>query len=177
MRLQSKRRDVPGVTAGSMADIAFLLLIFFLVTTTIEEDRGVLVKLPPWEEDPEDIKMNDVFTVALNARGQLLIEDDLADVNALPERLTDYVLSPTRKPTQAVVSLVHDRSTGYPEYLAVYDALIAGYHAMWEAEAERRYGRAYEDLDVAEKKAIRSDIPMVISEAEPSDYLSSTLVE
>ena len=75
------KRSAPEVNAGSMADIAFLLLIFFLVTTTIEKDSGINRKLPPMEEiDPPIIKQKNIFTVLLNGKDQLLVEEELMDI-------------------------------------------------------------------------------------------------
>lgn len=157
-----------------MADIAFLLLIFFLVTTTIAEDQGVLVRLPIWEDDPiiQDVSNNDVLTVLINSGDQLLIEDEDARVADIPRLLQDHVISPLRKPNQAVVSLTHDRGTSYARYLEVYDALKSGYTEMWEDLASRRFGKSYALLSTAEKRSIRDEIPLVISEAEPSDVLA-----
>lgn len=152
-----------------MADIAFLLLIFFLVTTVIEEDRGVLVRLPEYQEDPPPVITSEVLTILVNSADDLLIEDERAEVADIPELLRDHVLSPKRSPDQAVVSLTHDRSTSYTRYLEVYDALLAGYHRMWDEVSNRRYGRAYAELTDLEKKKVRDEIPMIVSEAEPSD--------
>ena len=79
------RRSAPEVNAGSMADIAFLLLIFFLVTTTIETDSGINRKLPPMEEiiDPPIIKERNIFTVVVNKNNQLLVEESLTDIKGL----------------------------------------------------------------------------------------------
>ena len=76
------RRSAPEVNAGSMADIAFLLLIFFLVTTTIETDSGINRKLPPMEEiiDPPIIKERNIFTVVVNKNNQILVEEKLMDI-------------------------------------------------------------------------------------------------
>ncbi|MFM6998909.1 MAG: ExbD/TolR family protein, partial [Bacteroidota bacterium] len=81
--MASKKRAVPEINAGSMADIAFLLLIFFLVTTTMDVDKGLLVKLPPWTEESseeQDIKEKNIFVVLVNAQNQLLIEDEYASL-------------------------------------------------------------------------------------------------
>ena len=87
------RRSSPEVNAGSMADIAFLLLIFFLVTTTIETDSGISRKLPPMEESEEDvvIKQKNIFTVLLNGKDQLLVEDELMDQHFLDLMLRHQV--------------------------------------------------------------------------------------
>lgn len=168
------RRESPAVNAGSMADIAFLLLIFFLVTTTIQEDKGVLVKLPIWDDKPisEPINENNVLTVIVNSSDRLLIENQPATIEQIPALLADHVISPLRKPTNAVVSLTHDRGTSYAKYLAVYDALKLGYNNMWDAAAKREYGKAFELLEVANQRKIKDALPMVISEAEPSDIVS-----
>ena len=87
------RRSSPEVNAGSMADIAFLLLIFFLVTTTIETDSGISRKLPPMEESEEDvvIKQKNIFTVLLNGKDQLLVEDELMVLEDLRESAIEFL--------------------------------------------------------------------------------------
>jgi biopolymer transport protein ExbD len=169
------RREAPVVNAGSMADIAFLLLIFFLVTTTIQEDKGVLVKLPIWDDDPisQPLDENNVLTVIVNSNDLLLIENKPAIIENIPSLLADHVISPLRKPTNAVVSLTHDRGTSYSKYLAVYDALKLGYKSIWNEAANREYGKAFDMLEVADQRRIKDALPMVISEAEPSDHVSS----
>ena len=153
-----------------MADIAFLLLIFFLVTTTIAEESGVLVKLPPWVDNKPIVQSSQVLTVILNADDELLVEERRARPTDLPRAVYDFVRSPERTPKQAVVSLVHDRSSSYSRYVEVYDALLAGYDLLWNEEANRRYGKAYTMLSDLEKKTVRTEIPLVLSEAEPSDH-------
>jgi len=165
------RRESPAVNAGSMADIAFLLLIFFLVTTTIQEDQGVLVKLPIWSHDEEIVQANaeNVLTVMVNKNDYLLIEDNSAEVKDIPRLLREHVISPLRKPNQAVVSLTHDRGTSYARYLDIYDALKTGYLLLWDDLANRRFGTRFELLDAAQQRSIKDEIPMIISEAEPSN--------
>ena len=157
------------MNAASMADIAFLLLIFFLVTTTIEQDSGVLVKLPEWSDDPPVTPTSQVLTVQVNADNALMVEGNRTSPDELPELLADFVMAPERTPKQAVVSLLHDRSTDYQTYMRVYDMLLAGYRRLWDGAAQRQYGVAYEFLGEDRQRAIRRDIPLVISEAEPSD--------
>jgi len=160
------------VNAGSMADIAFLLLIFFLVTTTIQEDQGVLVRLPEYIEnqEPIDVDNSNVLTVLINTEDKLLIESESATVRDIPGLIREHVISPKRTPKQAVISLTHDRGTSYATYLQVYDALKAGYRSLWDDKSNERYGKVYAHLSQAEQKSIRTEIPMIISEAEPSDW-------
>ena len=164
------RRAAPVVNAGSMADIAFLLLIFFLVTTTIAEDKGILVKLPEWSNEPSTLPYPEdkVLTVLINKYGELLVEDQVVARSRVQGLLEEHLRTPGAVPGSRIVSLTHDRETNYGDYLAVYDALRAGYHAIWEELAQTRYGRRYDDLSKAEQTDIRARQPMVISEAEPT---------
>ncbi len=172
MSERKPRREAPAVNAGSMADIAFLLLIFFLVTTTIAEDSGVLVSLPPWELDPPE-KTSHALTVIVNTRDELMVEDRLARTTELPQLLRDFVYAPGHTPKQAVVSLVHDRGTSYTRYVEVYDALLRGYRELWNEAAGRQFGRTYGELTEREKRDIRRELPMTISEAEPINLMGS----
>jgi biopolymer transport protein ExbD len=171
MSVKKTRQESPEVNAGSMADIAFLLLIFFLVTTTIQEDKGILVKLPPWiiEDITQEVPDNNVLTVLVNKEDQLQIEGRLVEANEIPALVRDHVISPLRTPNQAVVSLTHDRATSYARYLDIYDALKTGYILIWDDLANQRVGTRYDVLDAAQQRSIKDEIPMIISEAEPSN--------
>lgn len=167
------------VNAGSMADIAFLLLIFFLVTTTILEDKGVLVKLPPWSNEPPDVqKMNtrNVYSVLVNANNQLLVRGEPTPLDRLREDTKEFIMNPKKlenmaeKPTKAIISLKNDRGTKYGTYLEVYNELKAAYNELRNEEAKKRHGKEYEFCTGEQRTAIRSAIPLVISEAEPTSF-------
>ena len=167
------------VNAGSMADIAFLLLIFFLVATTIVEDKGIVVKLPPWNPElpVKDVSENNVLTVKVNLQNQLLVEGFPAELFDLREQTKYFILNPDRKenlpssPTRAIISLQNDRGTEYDTYLNVYNELKAAYHELWEERAQQYYNKAYDQLSKQEQKHIRKEVPLVISEAEPSNVV------
>lgn len=178
-RKSSRDRMKNEINAGSMADIAFLLLIFFLVTTTIAEDKGILVKLPPWSEDEPDItklKTRNVYSVLVNANNQLLVRGEEKKLKNLKDNTIEFITNPNRaddlaeSPTKAIISLKNDRGTSYKTYLEVYNELRAAYNSIWEDQAQKRYSKAYDDLPIAYKKAIRGDFPLVISEAEPTAF-------
>ena len=178
-RVSSKDRLSNEINAGSMADIAFLLLIFFLVTTTIVEDKGILVKLPPWSDDDPDIaklKKRNVYSVLVNAQNQLLVRGDFADIDQLREKTKEFISNPSRRedlaenPRKAIISLKNDRGTNYKTYLEVYNELRAAYNELWDAESIKRYGMPYERVPNANRRAIRQDIPLIISEAEPTAF-------
>jgi len=154
------RRKSPEVNAGSMADIAFLLLIFFLVTTTIETDSGINRKLPPMEEqiDPPIIRQKNIFTVVVNKNNQLLVEEELTDIKDLRnlavdfldngggsgEEACDYCLGnkdprSSDNPDKAIISLKNDRETEYKVYIAVQNELVAAYNVLRNREFARLY--------------------------------------
>ena len=173
------RRQAPAVNASSMADIAFLLLIFFLVTTTIDIDKGIRVKLPPWSDeipDPLKLKTRNVFSVLVNSNNELLVRGEPMDKADLRERTKEFITNPDRRedlsesPANAIISLKNDRGTEYETYLTVYNELKAAYNEIWEEASQLQYGRPYEKLSFDMKKTIRADIPLVISEAEPTDF-------
>ena len=92
------------INAGSMADIAFLLLIFFLVTTTIAEDKGILTKLPPWsEEPPEEMRLNtrNVYSILVNAQNQLLVRGEPMDIDRLRENTKKFISNPLKETDKA----------------------------------------------------------------------------
>lgn len=178
-KTSSRDRMKNEINAGSMADIAFLLLIFFLVTTTIVEDKGVLVKLPPWSDEEPDItklKERNVFSVLVNANNDLLVRDQPVQIAKLKERAKEFIANPQRRedlaesPTKAIISLKNDRGTKYGTYLKVYNELKAAYNELRNELAMKRYQKEYEFLTADQRKEVRNAIPLIISEAEPTAF-------
>jgi len=185
------RKEVQEVNAGSMADIAFLLLIFFLVTTTMDSDTGLARLLPPdVEQEPDDtppIKERNVFAVLLNSQNQLLVEGKPMRIEDLTEATKEFIDNPNKletlpetKPTEVeffgmvevtkgVISLRNDRGTEYQAYLMVQNELARAYNELRQGLARRKFGKDYNDLEDEEKKAIRTIYPQRISEAEPKN--------
>ncbi len=183
------RRGIPEINAGSMADIAFLLLIFFLVTTTLETDFGIQRKLPPKQEDivdpPPPINQRNIFTVLINKDDQLLVEDEFATISQIREKAKRFInnngdgtcdyctgarsSSSSDNPTKAIVSLQNDRGTSLGMFIAVQNELTAAYNELRNELAQRKYGRDYENLPKDRQKEIRGLFPLNISEAEPVD--------
>lgn len=175
----ARDRMSADINAGSMADIAFLLLIFFLVTTTIDVDKGVLVKLPPWSnEPPPEMKMNtrNVYSVLVNAENQLLVRGEPASIETLRKNTKEFIINPRRRedmaehPTKAIISIKNDRGTSYKTFLEVYNELKAAYNELRNEESQKRHGKEFEFITREQQKAIRADIPLVISEAEPTNF-------
>lgn len=166
----SRRKGAPEVNAGSMADIAFLLLIFFLVTTTIETDAGLDRMLPPIEPPDTDviIKQKNIFVVNINKNGQLLVEEQLMDIRDLraaaiafldnggsPSGTPDYCNyckgkrdeKSSDSPQKAIISLKNDRETTYSTYITVQNELVAAYNDLRNREARRLYGRDFTEME------------------------------
>lgn len=161
------RRHTSKVNAGSTADIAFLLLIFFLVTTTIETDKGINRKLPPKTPDinRQDIKDKNLFVVLINSKGELLVENEPLEIEKLKketiafldngggtdEETCDYCkgkrdLKSSVNPQKAVISVQTDRLTKYSDYIAVQNELVAAYNSLRNREALRLYGTSFTEM-------------------------------
>jgi len=162
------KRSIPEVNAGSMADIAFLLLIFFLVTTTIETDAGLDRKLPPIEPPDQDvvIKQKNIFTVVVSKNDQLLVEDELMELKNVREAAVTFLdngggageeacnycqgakdPASSDNPTKAIISLQNDRETSYKTYIAVQNELVAAYNELRDRESNRLYGIPFTTMD------------------------------
>lgn len=181
MKNPFRSRLTPSINASSMADIAFLLLIFFLTTTEIVEEKGLLVKLPPWEPNNKNIVQpppRNVFSVLVNDNDELLVKGERIALADLRARTKTFISNPEKlstlpqNPKRAIISLKNDRGTSYATYLGVYNELQAAYNELWNEAAQERYGIAFtDDMPREQRNAIRADIPMVLSEAEPTDIV------
>ncbi|MEM1137630.1 MAG: biopolymer transporter ExbD [Bacteroidota bacterium] len=178
---RSKRQSTE-VNAGSMADIAFLLLIFFLVTTTIASDKGIYVQLPPKPEEQVEVKLKErnIFNILINSRDMMLVEEQPMDISELKSEVKKFITNNGRdersseSPDKAVVSLKTDRGTSYEMYISVVDDLKASYN---ELRAEylgitvdefNNIDRKTEEGEEMYKRA-RAAFPYQVSDAEPSD--------
>ncbi len=187
-----KSRPAQEVNASSMADIAFLLLIFFLVTTTINVDKGILHKLPPKDDEPPEViefNQNNVMNILVNKFDQMQVRGDLMEVDDLREKTKEFLQNYGRNPDlsdnpqKAVVSLKNDRGTSYNIYIRVQNELKAAYRECRDEYAMNKFGKTYLELtelqndkkipkaqrtDYKDKaKSVREEYPMRLSEAEP----------
>ncbi len=185
------RRGLQEINAGSMADIAFLLLIFFLVTTTMDVDKGLLRKLPPPVDEPQNedikIKQRNILEILINANDQLLVESDYIQVTQLREKAKEFIVNAkdredmpekeakeitgagTVMVSKQVVSLQNDRGTSYGMYIKVQNELIAAYNEVRDEESKKRFGKIFKDLSEEQQKVIKEIYPQRISEAEPKN--------
>lgn len=185
-------RKVPEVNAGSMADIAFLLLIFFLVTTTMDTDTGLPRKLPPIEEDQTDappIRERNVFIVLLNSDDQLMVEGEPLELNQLREKAKEFIANPENKSdlpekttkyieglgrevdicSKSVISLMNDNGTSYEAYMYVQNELVAAYNDLRNEFAKREWGKSFAELNNDQQDAVQTVYKQAISNAEPKN--------
>ncbi len=187
-------RKLPEYNSSSLADIAFMLLIFFLVTTTMDTDTGISRMLPPpvppqQQDDDQKIKERNVFVVLINKNDQLLVEGKPMQVSELKEAAKEFIENPMRsellpefKPmtvpffdktvevSKQVISLQNDRGTSYGLYIEVQNELARAYNELRDELSLRKFGKKYDALDYDRQKAIRTIYPQRISEAEPKNY-------
>ncbi|MBQ8224979.1 MAG: biopolymer transporter ExbD [Bacteroides sp.] len=192
--MAKKKREVPEVNSSSTADIAFLLLIFFLVTTSMDTDRGLARRLPPPPEpnqkiDDMKLKERNVLTVFLNMNDQLMCGDDYVEVDEIRAKAKEFVKNEANDDhmpekhlvnvpffgdmmvtEKHVISLRCDRGSSYKEYLAVQNELVAAYNELRDEAAQAKWGKNYVDLSEDQQDAIRKIYPQNISEAEPKKY-------
>lgn len=186
------KRETPEVNAGSMADIAFLLLIFFLVTTTMDTDSGLVRKLPPWlppseKDDTDKVKERNVYPVLINKHNQLAVRGELMEIGMLTEGVKEFILNPGIKDdlsekkvieveyfgmvdqSKGVVSLQNDKGTEYGKYIEVQNEIVRAFNEIRDLYAQKQFGKKYADLADDQQKAVRSIVPLAISEAEPKN--------
>ena len=170
----ARRAGAPEVNAGSMADIAFLLLIFFLVTTTIETDAGLDRMLPPIEPPDTDvvIKQKNIFQVNINKNGQIMADEELTDLKQLRAKAMALLdnggdgtcnyckgkknSSSSDNPTKAIISLKNDRETKYGTYITVQNELVGAYNDLRNRESQRLFGT---DFTVMESEYLNPETP------------------
>jgi biopolymer transport protein ExbD len=177
------RRMNNDINAGSMADIAFLLLIFFLVTTTIASDKGIYVQLPPKKEDQQEIKLNqrNIFNVLVNSKDMMLVEEEPMELYQLKDAVKKFVTNngadpkSSESPQKAVVSLKTDRGTSYEMYIAVVDEIKKAYnelraeHMGISLDAYIKGDQTKDEALKAKYEEARAAFPYQVSDAEPTD--------
>ena len=161
------RRETPEINAGSMADISFLLLIFFLVTTTMDVDTGLQRRLPQIQDEPQEeqqkLYKRNIFQIEINGYDQMLIDDNIAEIDEIRDKVIDFIDNngdgtctwcrgnrlPTSSdnPNKAVVSLTNDRSTSYGLYVAVQNEVVAAYNTLRDRYSRERFGKSWKELE------------------------------
>jgi biopolymer transport protein ExbD len=189
------RRELQPINAGSMADIAFLLLTFFLMATTMDIDTGLPRLLPPMpekeQETQSEIKERNVFVVLINKYDQVFAETKVVDISQLKELTKQFILNPNNDPelsekqmeyvdlfgnimvSKGVISLQNDIGTSYGKYIEVQNELAAAVNELRNNLSMQKFGKRFDELNPLNERekriieAVKKAIPMPISEAEP----------
>ena len=187
-------RKVPAINASSMADISFLLLIFFLITTSMDVSQGLARRLPQ-PPDPNqkieetDINQRNLFVVKINSANQLLVQGQETNISQLRAKAKEFIDNPNNDPNlpvlvteeieglgmvtytpDNVISVQNDVDTQYQAYLDVQNELVAAYNELRDAFAKKQFGKTYNELEEEEQKLVQKVYPQKISEAEPNNY-------
>jgi biopolymer transport protein ExbD len=177
MMLKKKKREGAEINGSSMADIAFLLLIFFLVTTTINVDTGIGMVLPPPldpEQEPPPIRERNLMKILVNAQGLVLMDEELVPITEVRTKLIEFIDNPENNeelavsPDAAIVSLKTQRETPYSIYIDMLDEVMGAYKDLRDAASRSNYGVPYDALadDSPQQNQIQDMYPKKISIAE-----------
>ena len=187
------KRKVPEINSSSMADISFLLLIFFLVTTSMSVDKGLARRLPPPVQNTEDMKIDvkerNVLVVLLNTNNQLMVGGKYTDLKDLKETAKEFIKNPNNAENlpekrdtvlpnlgamkytkNHVISLQNDRGTEYQAYLKVQNELDAAYNELRDELSKERFGTTFAELDEERQDEVKAIYDKKVSEAEPKNY-------
>ncbi len=172
------KRELQEINAGSMADIAFLLLIFFLVTTTMESNYGVRRKLPQIQppdttENEVPLKQKNVLEIVVNGQDKMLIEGEPKEVKDVKDITIKFLTNNGKdpkssdNPQKAVVQVKHTRQTTYKEYISIYNELISAYTVVRNQYAKQKFGKLFDELKDKDKKVVKKFYPQQIAESTP----------
>lgn len=192
--MAKKKRKTPGINGTSSADIAFMLLLFFLLTSSMDTDRGLPRRLPPpvpkdQKNQDVDIKKRNIMVVLINSQNQILCNNEFIEIRQLKEKVKEFIQNPyndEHKPEKVevdvpyfgnmmvtknhVISLQNDRGTEYQAYIDVQNELAAAYTELRDDVSQKKFGKIFAELDEEQQKAVQTVYPQKISEAEPKNY-------
>jgi biopolymer transport protein ExbD len=187
-------RKLNEINASSMADISFLLLIFFLVTTSMNVSTGLTRRLPPPlppDQQPDDVDINkrNLFVVRINSLNQLLVQGEELNIRDLKEKAKEFIENKNNEPNlpvrvekefdligvyeytkDHVISVQNDVDTQYQAYIDVQNELVAAYTELRNELAQEQFGKKFDELDEGQQKVVQEVYPQKISEAEPKNY-------
>jgi biopolymer transport protein ExbD len=175
---------------GSTADIAFLLLCYFLMTTTMGEQTGLQRRLPPIPEkdkaQDQQVNRRNIIIVRINSADKLFAGSEAMDISLLKDKIKEFLTNPTNSPnlpekepkeiegktymvSKGVISLQNDRGTSYQAYLAVQNELVKAVNELRDDFSRANFGKKFSRLTEDEQEIVKKAVPQNISEAEPKD--------
>ncbi len=191
------KKKTPAINSSSTADIAFLLLCYFLMTTTMGSQTGLARRLPPMpnpNEKVEDQKINrrNIIIVRISSSDRILVGSEQIDITLLKDKVKEFLANPNDDPnmpdkemkliegwgktvpvSKGVISLQNDRGTSYKAYIAVQNELVRAVNELRNEFAMANFGKTYARLSEDEQDWVKKAVPQIISEAEPMDVKAS----
>ncbi|MCL2131190.1 MAG: biopolymer transporter ExbD [Lentimicrobiaceae bacterium] len=188
-------KKTPALNTASMADISFLLLTFFLLTSSINTEEGIQRRLPPMldvSQPPPPVKKRNVLNIKVNMYDQLLVNSvPMENIRDLKNRTKEFIRNVGNDPdmpeivpkyisefgetlpfSRGVISLQNDRGTSYKKYIEVQNQLAEAFNELRDEFSQKRFRKKFADLSQNDKDGVQKLIPLSISEAEPSDFTS-----
>ncbi|MBP5211005.1 MAG: biopolymer transporter ExbD [Bacteroidales bacterium] len=185
-------KKTPEINGGSMADISFIVLVFFLMVSTMDQEKGLSRRLPPMpaeDQKVEDQKVNrrNIIIVRININDRIFAGNEPIDVSQLKDKIKEFLTNPMEDPnlpekevkeiegfgpypvSKGVISLQNDRGTTYSKYIEVQNELVKAINEIRDDFSMANYGKKYDKLDEDKQAIVRECIPQQISEAEPKD--------
>ena len=186
------KKKVPAMNTSSTADIAFLLLCYFLMTTTMGSQTGLSRRLPPMpdkNQKVEDQKVNrrNIIQVKINSADRILAGSEPIDISQLKDKIKEFLTNPMNDPnlpekevqdiegfgeypvSKGIISLQNDRGTSYQAYIAVQNELVKAVNELRDDFSRRNYNKVFSLLTEDEQAIVKKAVPQFISEAEPKD--------
>lgn len=188
------KKKVPGINGSSTADISFILLLFFLLTTSMGADSGLARQLPPavppdQQDVSIDVNRRNMLRVMVNNRGQILANGEIVTLDGLREKVIEFVLNENdrqdlaertvetfplvgaQKVTKShVISLTNNVDTRYSDYILVQNELTKAYMEIRDQQSRKFFGKPYEEASTDQQEVLIDMYPQKISEANPKEY-------
>lgn len=165
MIFRRKRREVPGLNTTSTADISFMLLVFFLVTTSMDADKGMNRQLPPKpdekQEEMMDVDRSKVMSLALSEEGLLTIDEKPANIDKIRRQLKEFIVS--TGPSH-IIELKTDRKCDYDTYFHLQNEIVRSYREIRDAAAKQQFGKPYSKCSVEQREQLMEKYPQRVQE-------------
>ena len=170
MRFRRKHRDIPELNTTSTADISFMLLVFFLVTSSMDSDKGLCRKLAPLDEqqlEQVDVNRSNVLQIRLDERDSLFCDDKPVTLTQLQQQVESFVAA--QQTDRYIIAVQTDRTTSYDAYFEMQNSVVAAYRTLRDKMARQKYGRPFSKCSESERDVIRQRYPQRISEGMGSE--------
>lgn len=164
MIFRRKRREVPGLNTTSTADISFMLLVFFLVTTSMDVDKGMNRQLPPKQDEKQemmDVDRSKVMSLALSEEGLLTIDEKPADIDKIRRQLKEFIV--TIGPSH-IIELKTDRKCDYDTYFHLQNEIVRSYREIRDAASKQQFGKPYSKCSVEQREQLMEKYPQRVQE-------------